>query len=64
MSRTHLTQQQIDSLAASFLPAIKKFFQSEEGKAMYQKYLDEKAELAKSAESEKDNNDNDAVKKV
>ena len=38
--RTNLTQQQIDSLAASFYPTIKAYFASEEGRAEYQKYLD------------------------
>ena len=46
-----ITQQQIYSLAASFYPAIRAYFESEQGKAEYQKYLDEKAENAKSAEN-------------
>ena len=45
-----ITQKQIDSLAASFYPTIKEYFASEEGKAEYQKYLDEKAGLANHAE--------------
>ena len=57
--RTNLTQQQIDLLAASFYPTIKAYFESEEGKAEYQKYLDEKAALAKAAD---DTDDNDADK--
>ena len=52
-----ITQQQIDSLAASFYPTIKEYFASEEGKAEYQKYLDEKAGLANHAEVN-DNDDN------
>lgn len=61
MSRTYITEQQLESLAASFLPTMRKFFQSEEGKALYQQYLDEKAELAKSAENEKDDTDSKSV---
>ena len=45
-------------LAASFYPVIKAYFESEEGKAEYQKYLDKKADVARSA---KDSNDNSAV---
>lgn len=45
-----ITQQQINSLAASFYPTIKAYFESEQGRAEYQKYLDEKAGNAKPAE--------------
>ena len=47
--RTNLTQQQIDLLAASFYPTILAYYQSEEGKAEYQKYLAKKAGNAKPA---------------
>ena len=50
-----ITQQQIDSLAASFYPTIKAYFESEQGRAEYQKYLDEKAGLANHAESDNTN---------
>lgn len=53
-----ITQQQIDSLAASFYPTIKAYFESEQGRAEYQKYLDEKAGLANHAEIN-DNDDDD-----
>ncbi len=53
-----ITQQQIDLLAASFYSTIKEYFASEEGKAEYQKYLDEKAGLANHAEVN-DNDDDD-----
>ena len=60
--RTNLTQQQIDSFAASFYPTIKAYFASEEGRAEYQKYLDEKADNAKPAENgDTHNNDNNAA---
>ena len=60
--RTNLTQQQIDSLAASFYPTIKAYFASEEGRAEYQKYLDKKSEIAKSVENgDTNNNDNNAA---
>ncbi|MBR1750360.1 MAG: hypothetical protein IJ740_05660 [Ruminococcus sp.] len=45
-----ITQQQIDSLAASFYPTIKAYFESEQGRAEYQKYLEEKAGNAKPAD--------------
>ena len=44
-----LTQQTIDTLAASFYPTIKAYFESEQGRAEYQKYLEEKAGNAKPA---------------
>ena len=53
-----ITKQQISSLAVSFYPAIKEYFESEKGKAEYQQYLDEKAALAKAAD-EADDNDAD-----
>ena len=57
-----LTKQEINTLAASFYPAIRAYFESEQGKAEYQKYLDEKAENAKSAETgDTHNNDNSAA---
>ena len=46
-----ISKQTLNTLAASFYPAIRAYFESEEGKAEYQKYLDEKAENAKSAET-------------
>ena len=45
-----LTKQEINTLAASFYPAIRAYFESEKGRAEYQKYLDEKAGNAKPAE--------------
>ena len=45
-----ITQQQINSLAASFYPTIKAYFESEQGKAEYHKYLDEKAVNANPAD--------------
>ncbi|WP_139182286.1 MULTISPECIES: hypothetical protein [unclassified Ruminococcus] len=57
-----LTKQEINTLAASFYPAIRAYFESEQGKAEYQKYLDEKAENAKSAENgDTSHNDNSAA---
>ena len=53
----NISQQTIDTLAASFYPAIKAYFESEQGRAEYQRYLDEKAALAKAAN---DADDNDA----
>lgn len=46
-------------LAASFYPVIKAYFESEEGKAEYQKYLDKKADDARSAKE--NDNDNSAA---
>lgn len=46
-------------LAASFYPVIKAYFESEEGKAEYQKYLDKKADSAGSAKE--NDNDNSAA---
>ena len=54
------SQQTIDTLAANFLPSMQAFFRSEEGQREYQKYLDEKADLAKSAEPD-NADDNDAA---
>ena len=49
-------------LAASFYPVIKAYFESEEGKAEYRKYLDKKADVARSAkENDKNDNDNSAA---
>ena len=54
-----LTQQTIDTLAASFYPTIKAYFESEQGRAEYQKYLEEKAGNAKPAvETTADKNGN------
>ena len=61
MKRTkNISQQTIDTLAASFYPAIKAYFESEQGRAEYQRYLDEQADLAKSAEPD-NADDNDAA---
>ena len=46
-------------LAASFYPVIKAYFESDEGKAEYQKYLDKKADVARSAKE--NDNDNSAA---
>lgn len=46
-------------LAASFYPVIKAYFESEEGKAEYQNYLDKKADVARSAKE--NDNDNSAT---
>ena len=58
-TKTEFTQQQIEMLAASFYPVIKAYFESEEGKAEYQKYLDKKADDARSAKE--NDNDNSAA---
>ena len=58
-TKTEFTQQQIEMLAASFYPVIKAYFESEEGKAKYQKYLDKKADVARSAKE--NDNDNSAA---
>ena len=60
MKRTkNISQQMIDTLAANFLPSMQAFFKSEEGQKEYQRYLDEQADLAKSAETDNaDDNDN------
>ena len=60
MKRTkNISQQMIDTLAANFLPSMQAFFRSEEGQKEYQRYLDEQADLAKSAETDNaDDNDN------
>ena len=55
----NISQQMIDTLAANFLPSMQAFFRSEEGQKEYQRYLDEQADLAKSAETDNaDDNDN------
>ncbi|MCR5121037.1 MAG: hypothetical protein K6B74_01310 [Ruminococcus sp.] len=54
-----ITKQQISSLAVSFYPAIKEYFESKKGKVEYQQYLDEKAALAKAADDDADDNDAD-----
>ncbi|WP_072419509.1 MULTISPECIES: hypothetical protein [unclassified Ruminococcus] len=59
--RTNLTPQQLDLLAASFYPTILAYFKSEEGKAEYQKYLDEKAGLAKPADENTDDKNGDVA---
>ena len=57
-----LTKQEINTLATSFYPAIRAYFESEQGRAEYQKYLDEKADNAKPAENgDTHNNDNSAA---
>jgi hypothetical protein len=48
----NISQQTIDTLAANFLPSMQAFFRSEEGQKEYQKYIDEKADFAKSAEQD------------
>lgn len=58
-TKTESTQQQIEMLAASFYPVIKAYFESEEGKAEYQKYYDKKADSARSAKE--NDNDNSAA---
>ena len=58
-TKTEFTQQQIEMLAASFYPVIKAYFESEEGKAEYQNYLDKKADVARSAKE--NDNDNSAT---
>ena len=58
-TKTDFTQQQIEMLAASFYPVIKAYFESEEGKAEYQKYLDKKADVARLAKE--NDNDNSAA---
>ena len=60
-TKTEFTQQQIEMLSASFYPVIKAYFESEEGKAEYQKYLDKKADSARLAN---DSNDNSAILRV
>ena len=45
-----LTKQEINTLAASFYPAIRAYFESEKGRTEYQKYLEEKAGNAKPAD--------------
>ena len=59
--KTNLTQQQLDPLAASFYPTIKAYFESEEGKAELQKYLEEMAGLAKPAEKDTDDKNGDVA---
>ena len=57
-----LTKQEINTLATSFYPAIRAYFESEQGRAEYQKYLDKKSEIAKSVENgDTNNNDNNAA---
>ena len=46
-------------LAASFYPVIKAYFESEECKAEYQKYHDKRADIARSAKE--NDNDNSAA---
>ena len=58
-TKTEFTQQQIEMLSASFYPVIKAYFESEEGKAEYQKYLDKKADVARSVKE--NDNDNSAA---
>lgn len=60
--RTNLTQQQIDLLAASFYPTILAYYKSEEGKAEYQKYLEEKAGNAKPVGEDADDKGGDVAK--
>ena len=58
-TKTEFTQQQIEMLSASFYPVIKAYFESEEGKAEYQKYHDKRADIARSAKE--NDNDNSAA---
>ena len=59
--KTNLTEQQLNSLAASFYPMIKAYFESEDGKAEYQKYLDEKTGVAKPADEITDDKNGDVA---
>ena len=54
-----ITKQQINILAASFFPTMRDYFQSDEGKAEYQRYLEEKASFAMVAEMNTDDNSAD-----
>lgn len=38
-----LTREQLNSLAATFLPVIREFYESERGKKMWEEHLREKA---------------------
>ena len=51
-----ITKQQINILAASFFPTMRDYYQSDEGKAEYQRYLEEKASFAMEAETNTDDN--------
>ena len=53
-----ITKQQINILAASFFPVMLEFYKTDEGKAEYQRYLEEKASFAMGAET--NTNDNSA----
>ena len=53
-----ITKQQINILAASFFPTMRDYFQTDEGKAEYQRYIEEKASFAMGAET--NTNDNSA----
>lgn len=59
--KTNLTEKQLNSLAASFYPAIRAYFESEQGKAEYQKYLDEKAGNVKPADENADDKNSDVA---
>lgn len=59
--KTNLTEQQLNSLAVSFYPTIKAYFESEQGKAEYQKYLNEKAGVAKPADENADDKNGDVA---
>ncbi len=58
-----LTQHTINTLAASFYPAIRAYFESEKGRAEYQKYLNEKADNAKPADDDTADKNGDVAKK-
>ena len=53
-----ITKQQINLLAVSFFPVMLGYYKTDEGKAEYQRYLDEKASFAMGAET--NTNDNSA----
>ena len=49
-----ITKQQINILAASFFPVMLEFYRTDEGKAEYQRYLEEKASFAMVADTNTD----------
>ena len=49
-----ITKQQINILAASFFPVMLEFYKTGEGKAEYQRYLEEKASFAMGADTNTD----------
>ena len=54
-----ITKQQINILAASFFPVMLGYYKTDEGKAEYQRYLEEKASFAMGAEMNTDDNSAD-----